>query len=78
VPEDILVREGEPEPSAPRQDPLPTFGPPAQSIALAPPVDGATPSAAPADAAAPADPAPVEAAPAKPASDAAASVASGG
>jgi len=77
--DDIAVRAGEPEPAAPHQDPLPTFGPPAQGIALTPPVDVATPpSAAPADAAAPADSAPVEAAPPKAPADAAASVASGG
>jgi hypothetical protein len=84
VPDDFTVYAGEPEPSAPRQDPLPTLGPPASSISLAPPVlavpaDGATPSAAPADAVAPTDaPAPAEPAPAQAVSDAPASVANGG
>ena len=79
VPEDVSVYAGEPEPSAPRQDPLPTFGPPAQSIVLAPPTEGALPSAAPAEAAGPAGAAaPAEEAPAQPVSDAAARVANGG
>jgi len=84
VPEDFTVYAGEPEPSAPRQDPLPTLGPPASSITLAPPLlaapaEGTTPSPAPADAAAPPDAAaPVEPAPAQAVSDAPASVANGG
>ncbi|HUL81397.1 MAG TPA: hypothetical protein VL131_04615 [Gammaproteobacteria bacterium] len=84
VPEDLTVYAGEPEPSAPRQDPLPTLGPPASSISLAAPVltapaDGATPSAEPAGGVAPTDaPAPAEPAPAQAVSDAPASVANGG
>jgi hypothetical protein len=81
VPEDVAVYAGEPEPSAPRQDPLPTLGPPPQSIVLAPPAEGAVPSAAPAEAAGPAGaaaPAELAPAPAQPVSDAAASVATGG
>jgi hypothetical protein len=79
VPEEVAIYAGEPEPSAPRQDPLPTPGAPTPAVVVAPPADGsvtpangsATPtdsapaSAAPADTAAPAaGPAPPEAAPA--------------
>lgn len=90
VPEEVAIYAGEPEPSAPRQDPLPTPGTPTPAVIVAPPADGsATPadsapaSGAPANVAAPTGPAPPDAAPADAApaqavSDAAASVSSGG
>jgi len=84
VPEDFTVYAGEPEPAAPRQDPLPTLGPPAASITLAAPVlaapaEGAAPSPAPANVGAPADAAaPAEPAPAQAVSDAPANLANGG
>jgi len=86
VPEEVAISTGEPEPSAPRQDPLPIPGglaltPP---VVAAPPADGTAPASdapanAPANAPAPAEAAPAaEPAPAQAVSDAAASVANGG
>jgi hypothetical protein len=43
VPEELAISTGEPEPPAPRQDPLPTPGAPTPAVAVAPAADGTAP-----------------------------------